>query len=118
MKIEKPTPEAIALLKKLTPKDPRVEVRLVFGNPAAFVQGNMFMGVYGSKLFFRLSVADLELGGSLPGAGPFEPMPGHAMSGYLALPTEILDQPKVAREWVGRALRFGAQLPEKKRKGR
>jgi TfoX/Sxy family transcriptional regulator of competence genes len=119
MKIARPEPDAIALLHKLTPTDdPRVAVKLVFGNPAAFVQGNMFMGVYGSELFFRLSPELLTEAGKIPGAGPFEPMKGHAMTGYVILPSSVLTDSKKAKLWVHRALEFSATLPKKERKAR
>jgi len=60
MKISPPSAAAIARFEALLPEDPRVTRRPVFGQPAAFVNGNMFLGVLGSEVFVRLSEADRE----------------------------------------------------------
>jgi TfoX/Sxy family transcriptional regulator of competence genes len=115
MSIPKPDPESKAYFETLVPDDPRVGVRPMFGNVSAFVNGNMFMGLYGSDVFLRLPGADR---GTLAkaGGGPFEPMPGRAMSEYMIIPTKWRRQPKTLQRWVTRSLEFAAQLPPKEKR--
>ncbi len=49
----------------------------MFGYPAYFINGNMFVGVHGDKLFLRLSDADMvEITKDCRDVVAFEPMPG------------------------------------------
>ena len=50
---------------------------------------------------------------ALDGAAPFMPMPGRAMTGYTVLPASVVADDVAIREWVGRAVAFGATLPPK-----
>ncbi len=83
----------------------------MFGNLGAFVNGNMFMGLFGSDVGLRLDGADqaalLELG-----AGPFGPE-GHRMAGYVSLPASWRSQPAQAERWVAKAFAGAARLPPK-----
>jgi TfoX/Sxy family transcriptional regulator of competence genes len=112
--IPKPDPESRAYFESLVPDDARVTVRPMFGNVSAFVNGNMFMGLFGRDLFLRLSEAD-RASIEKEGGGPFEPMPGRAMSEYMTIPPKWRRQPKTVRGWVQRSLEFSGQLPPKKK---
>jgi len=50
MKIPKPSDDDRARFRSLVPEDPRVEVKPMFGNLGAFVNGNMFMGLFGPEV--------------------------------------------------------------------
>ena len=50
----KPSDQAKAAFTKLVPDEPAVTMRPMFGNLAAFVNGNMFAGLFGEDLFVRL----------------------------------------------------------------
>jgi len=103
--------------KALLPKDPAVTSRPMFGNIAAFVNGNMFTGLFGEDLFVRLS--DEEQARVLrEGGKAFEPMPGHAMKGYVCVASTWQRDPVKTRAWVGRSLDWSRKLPAKKPKGR
>ncbi len=103
--------------KTVVPQDPRVTTRPMFGNISAFVNGNMFMGVYGRDLFVRLQEAQQEELLKQKGAGPFEVMPGRAMTGYVVLPRSWRDKENSnVRKWVGLSLEFAAKLPAKEKK--
>ena len=54
MKIPKPTHADKEYFRSIVPDDPRVEVKPMFGNVAAFVNGNMFMGLFGPDVGVRL----------------------------------------------------------------
>ena len=93
---------------------PQAAARKMFGNPAAFVNGNLATGLFGSGWFVRLSDADTaEL--TAAGGGPFEPMAGRPMRGYTLLPASIADDPVAAGAWVDRAIDHVAGLPPKQK---
>ena len=50
MQIPKPTAADIERFRSAVPDDPRVEVKPMFGNLGAFVNGNMFMGLFGADI--------------------------------------------------------------------
>lgn len=113
MKIPKSTPGAQAHFDALRPDRPNVSVRKMFGQPAAFVNGNLFFGVYGDEVFVRLGESDRTELGKVAGAHPFEPMPGRAMSEYVVLPAALLTDRRAATEWVNRSMKFAGQLKPK-----
>src|SRR5689334_21873351 len=88
-------PDTLAFFRAVLPDDPRVAVRPMFGNHAAFVDGTMFAGVFGETLFVRLPEAEraslMEQGGST-----FGPMPERPMKEYVTLPSAWRYQPETA----------------------
>jgi TfoX/Sxy family transcriptional regulator of competence genes len=86
----------------------------MFGNVAAFVNGNMFTGLFGQDLFVRLSEDEraelIEQGGA-----EFQPMPGRTMKEYVSLPRTWQRESDQARTWVERSLAWAGQLPPKKK---
>jgi len=115
MQIPKPTEEDKELFKSLIPEDPAVEVKPMFGNLGAFVNGNMFAGLFGSAIGVRLSAADQQELAAIAGSGPFGPEE-RPMGGYLSLPLAWRDSEGKAAEWVGRALSYVSALPPKQAK--
>jgi TfoX/Sxy family transcriptional regulator of competence genes len=113
MKVPTPGASATKAFEALRPPDPRVTVRAVFGQPAAFVNGNMFFGVFGEAVFVRLSPEDREKASAAVGATAFEPMPGRPMREYVVLPPRVLGDAKDAKRWVSKSLAFAAGLPPK-----
>ncbi|MCI4348595.1 MAG: TfoX/Sxy family protein [Thermoplasmata archaeon] len=118
MKMPSPSPEAIARFEKLVPADPRVTVRKVFGQPAAFANGNMFFGVFGPDIFLRLPETDLAEAAKGEGARPFEPMPGRPMRGYCVLSHELLSDRRKFGALLASSLEFAGHLPAKGAKGK
>jgi TfoX/Sxy family transcriptional regulator of competence genes len=111
----KPDAETRAAFEALVPEDPRVAIRPMFGNLSAFVNGNMFMGVFGRDLFVRLPDDDSDrLIGE--GGSDFEPMPGRAMKGYVALPEGWREDRSGAAAWIERSLEWVAEMPPKESK--
>ena len=75
------------------------------------------MGVYGDDLFVRLSNTQQSELLKHKGAGPFEPMPGRAMSGYIVMPRSWREENSSnVKKWVATSLEFAAKLPPKKKK--
>jgi TfoX/Sxy family transcriptional regulator of competence genes len=57
MQIPQPTAGDRARFLSLVPDDPGVEVKPMFGSLGAFVNGNMFMGLFGSAIGLKLEGA-------------------------------------------------------------
>ena len=92
--------------RSAVPVDSRVDVKPMFGNLGAFVNGNMFAGLFGSDIGVKLAPTDMaEL--AAVGGGPFGPE-GRPMAGYLAVP-----RGESPDEWVNRAFTHVASLPPK-----
>jgi TfoX/Sxy family transcriptional regulator of competence genes len=113
--IPKADAESKDFLESVVPAHPAVKLRPMFGNLSAFVNGNMFMGVFGTEVFVRLPDDERD---AVAGEGgtPFEPMPGRPMREYVVLPAEWRDDPRRVREWAARSLEWAEQLPAKKPK--
>ena len=85
----------------------------MFGNVAAFVNGNMFMGLFGSSIGVKLSESDAEALLQEPGAGPFGPAE-RPMGSYVELP-ETWD-PAAAAPWIEKAVAHVGAMPPKQKK--
>lgn len=115
MKMPKPSEQAKAAFTKLVPGDPTITLKPMFGNLAAFVNGNMFAGLFGEDLFVRLPDAEaqpiMKTGGR-----PFEPVAGHAMSGYVMVPATWQKKPDAVKTHITRALTLTRAMPAKAKK--
>ena len=109
----KADPKTATTFRTLLPNDPRVTVRPMFGHTAAFVNGLMFAGTFGSHVFARLDESSRAELLAVPGATVFAPMKSRPMKEYVQLPPEMLRQPPVAKEWIVRALEWTSTLPPK-----
>jgi TfoX/Sxy family transcriptional regulator of competence genes len=110
--IPKPDEAAKETWRAAVPDDPRVAIRPMFGNLAAFVNGNMFTGLFGNDVFVRLPEAEraelVEEGGS-----EFAPMPGRPMKEYTVLPEAARTNAARMSRWVERSLVWASELPPK-----
>jgi len=114
----KKAPESlVALFDEVAPRGAPAERRRMFGYPCVFVNGHMFAGLHQERLFLRLPDAARAEFLALPGAVPFEPMPGRPMKEYVVAPAALLGDPDVLRAWLERALAHAASLPPKSGKG-
>ena len=95
---------------------PPATPRKMFGYPAAFVNGNMFMGLFQEEMILRLPETVRAELLKVAGARIFEPMPGRPMREYVALPPALLTSQEKLRPWVAKALEYGASLKPKPRK--
>jgi TfoX/Sxy family transcriptional regulator of competence genes len=112
MTMPKPSERAKAAFQKLVPPDPAVSTRPMFGNLSAFVNGNMFCGLFGEDLFVRVSEAD-QAKLRKQGGKVFEPMAGRAMTGYVVVPAGWQKKPDATRSWIVTALGWSKALPPK-----
>jgi TfoX/Sxy family transcriptional regulator of competence genes len=111
-KMPKPTEATKELFASLVPDHPTVTERPMFGQRSAFVNGNMFMGIFGQNLLLRLPEQDREAviaaGGSV-----FEPIAGRPMREYVVLPASWLTKRATLKKWVARSLDHAETLPPK-----
>jgi TfoX/Sxy family transcriptional regulator of competence genes len=115
MQIPKPTETDKDYFRSLVPEVPAVEMKPMFGNLGAFVNGNMFAGLFGAAVGVRLSGPDRDELAAIAGAGPFGPEE-RPMGGYLSLPAAFRTDPEQASGWVARALAYVSEMPPKKAK--
>jgi TfoX/Sxy family transcriptional regulator of competence genes len=114
--IPKPDDESKAFFESVVPEHPDVKIRPMFGNVSAFVNGNMFMGLFGPDVFVRLPDDQRDEVTALGGTA-FEPMQGRPMKEYVVLPAEWRTQPDRVHEWARRSLEWAEELPPKQAKG-
>jgi TfoX/Sxy family transcriptional regulator of competence genes len=110
-KIPKPTDADRQRFTSLVTDAPGVEVKPMFGNLGAFVNGNMFMGLFGSDVGVKPPESEREKLLSQPGAGPFGPSE-RPMVGYVTLPPAWSG--RQAAKWVTAALVHVSTRPRKK----
>src|SRR6476469_10215352 len=100
MQIPKPTEQDKVGFRSMIPADPAVVIKPMFGNLGAFVNGNMFAGLFGSTIGVRLvddaSRRELE---AVDGSGPFGPAE-RPMGGYVGLPANWAGQPALSSQWI------------------
>ena len=106
----KPSEQAKTAFRALMPKDAAVSLRPMFGNLAAFVNGNMFCGIYGEELMVRLPADEIEAL-KKQGGRDFEPVAGHKMGGYVVVPGNWRAKPPSAL--IKRALEVARKMPAK-----
>jgi TfoX/Sxy family transcriptional regulator of competence genes len=111
MEIPKPTEADKARFRSIVPDDPRVEVKPMFGNLGAFVNGNMFLGLFGSDIGLKLGTDDAAALARIDGAGPFGPAE-RPMGGYVTIPAKLVGTDE-GSGWVARSLDHVAGLPPK-----
>jgi TfoX N-terminal domain len=111
VEMPKPTEAEKDLFRSLVPDEPGVEVKPMFGNLGAFVNGNMFMGLFGADIGIKLAPADAEALLALDGAGPFGPAE-RPMGGYVVVPPDLIGTSEGDR-WIDLGLQYVAGLPPK-----
>jgi TfoX/Sxy family transcriptional regulator of competence genes len=112
MKMPKPTEGDRARFEALVPDDERVQIKPMFGNLGAFVNGNMFMGLFGGDIGLKLPESEREALRQA-GGGPFGPEE-RPMGGYVTLPATL--DAAATEGWVATSLAYIAALPPKKPK--
>jgi TfoX/Sxy family transcriptional regulator of competence genes len=112
MKMPRPSEEAKAAFSKLVVDEPAVTLKPMFGQLSAFVNGNMFCGIFGEELTVRLPEAEIDAV-KKQGGRDFEPMAGHKMSGYVIVPGDWRARPAPALALVKKALAHARAMPAK-----
>jgi len=113
MQLAKASDDAKALFASVVPDDPRVVVKPMFGNLGAFVNGNMFAGLFGDRIGVRvIDESRRAERAATDGAGPFGPEE-RPMGGYVAAPAAWSGEPERLAEWLAQAFEEVAALPPK-----
>jgi TfoX/Sxy family transcriptional regulator of competence genes len=97
----------------VTDRHPEIARRKMFGEIAGFVNGNLVTGLHAGRLFVRLTGDAKAEALALPGAGPFEPMPGRPMGDYIVLPSAVVADDAALDGWLARAIAVGQALKPK-----
>ncbi len=115
-KWEKSPETLVALFGRILPRDPALSRRTMFGYPCAFVNGNMFTGLFGRRMFVRLSEEERSEMMEAKRAAPFEPLPGRVMKEYVVIPPALLDREAALKGLLVRSLSYAKSLKPKMKK--
>jgi TfoX/Sxy family transcriptional regulator of competence genes len=97
-------------------KGVKCDYRKMFGYPAYFINGNMFVGVFGDRLFLRLSDGDIaRLAEAREDVSVFEPVKGRPMKGYVFLPKSVYSDSALFEEWLHKSIEYVSSLPPKQK---
>ena len=108
--------ELVKTFESVMPGAPAV-MRKMFGFPAGFIHGNMFMGLHQENMILRLSEASRTELLAIEAAKLFEPMPGRPMREYVVVPPSIVQDREKLSQWVSQALEHATSLKPKMKKG-
>jgi|SRR5579859_2051560 len=114
----KAPPELVAFFERVSAGMPMAETRKMFGYPAAFANGQMFMSLFGDSFILRLPEAERAAFIQQQGTHLFEPMPGKPMKEYVVVPPALLKAGRPLDEWLGKAVAYAQSLPPKTAKAR
>jgi hypothetical protein len=121
MEMPKATDEDKERFRAAVPDHPDVTIKPMFGNLGAFVNGNMFAGLFGPTIGVKLSATDKRELESTERTVPFGP-PERPMGGYTGLPemwnAEGDGDDARARAWAEKAYAHVAELPPKEPKSK
>jgi len=110
------SPQAlIDLFDKSVPASAAVSRRQMFGYPAAFANGNLFIGLHQNDFIMRLSEEDRTRFSARYGERMFEPMKGRPMREYVRLPEELLTDARRRAPWIKRSLQYAEAIRSKPR---
>jgi TfoX/Sxy family transcriptional regulator of competence genes len=103
----------IDLFDKSVPAGDGISRRQMFGYPAAFANGNLFIGLHQNDFIMRLSENDRARFSAEYGERTFEPMKGRPMREYVRLPEELLAVARKRTSWIKRSLRYAEAIAPK-----
>ncbi|TLM86060.1 TfoX/Sxy family protein [Pseudarthrobacter sp. NamE5] len=119
MDMPKASDEDKERFRSLVPGGPGAVVKPMFGNLGAFVNGNMFAGLFGSVIGVKLSPADKQQLEESERTVPFGPA-DRPMGDYTGLPDiwneEGDGDDARAKAWIRKAFDYVAGLPPKEPK--
>lgn len=112
MKWRKAPQQLIDIFNAVAPSPPAT-LRKMFGYPAAFVNGNMFMGLFQEDMILRLPEAERAELLKIKDARIFEPMPGRLSREFVVVPAAMLASREQLRPWIAKALLYGETMKPK-----
>ncbi len=116
-KFTKSSPEIVERFRAALARHgaPDLTLKPMFGYQCAWIGGNMMTGLFADEWWVRVSEPDREALLALPGAHPFEPMPGRSMGRYVVLPSDVLADDASLDPWLDKAIEFTRTMPPKKK---
>ena len=114
----KAPPELVALFEQVVAGLPMAETRRMFGYPAAFANGQMFVSLFGDNMILRLPEPERIAFIQKQHTQLFEPMPGRPMKEYVVVPPALLKAGRPLDEWLGKAAAYAQSLPPKPAKAK
>jgi TfoX/Sxy family transcriptional regulator of competence genes len=112
-------PEALKKLLEDAMQGVECDKRPMFGYPAYFINGNMFIGLFQDQLFVRLSEEHrASLMKKHPSIRNLEPMPGRPMKAYYVLPRDLCTNARALKEIIKKSAEHTRQLAPKEKKPR
>lgn len=115
MEMAKHSDEDKARFRSLVTEGPGVEIKPMFGSVGAFVNGNMYAGLFRTDIGVKLSPEDSAELGDIEGTGPFGPVE-RPMGGWQSMPESFTADE--AMSWIERARSHVATLPPKVKKAK
>jgi len=103
----------IDLFDKSVPSGSSITRRRMLGYPAAFANGNLFIGLHQNDFIMRLSEKDRTRFSAEFGERTFEPMKSRPMREYVRLPEELLGDARKRASWIKRSLRYAEAIAPK-----
>jgi TfoX/Sxy family transcriptional regulator of competence genes len=97
----------------------RGERRIMFGHPCYFINGNMFIGVFGDKVFLRLPQEGRDrIMKDHSEIAPFSPREGMSMKEYVTIPHPTQCDIEWFERWRDRSIDYASKLPPRKKTSR
>ena len=90
----------------------------MFGCPAYFIHGHMFVGAHQDEVILRLSPGDREEILQREDVITFTPMPGRPMKEYVSLPAAFFTVERGFLPWLHKARDYVSALPPKEKKAK
>lgn len=103
----------IDLFDKSVPSGSGISRRKMFGYPAAFANGNLFIGLHQDDFIIRLSEQDRACFRAEFGERTFEPMKGRPMHEYVRLPEALMADADNRAAWIKRSLGYAEAIAPK-----
>jgi TfoX/Sxy family transcriptional regulator of competence genes len=103
----------IDLFDKSVPPGANISRRKMFGYPAAFANGNLFIGLHQNDFVMRLSEKDRARFTTEFGEQIFEPMKGRPMREYVRLPEELLADADKRASWIDLSRQYAEAIAPK-----
>jgi TfoX/Sxy family transcriptional regulator of competence genes len=116
-KFTKSSPEIVERFNEALARHPApdIVVKPMFGYRCAWINGNMVTGLFADEWWVRVAEPDREALLALPGAHPFEVMPGRSMGRYVVLPADLAARDADLDAWLTKAIDVTRSMPPKKR---
>ena len=118
MKWQRVSKEVVEFLAKRL-KQVKCQSRKMFGCPAYFINGNMFIGGFHKDVFIRLRPEDIQtVLQKYTEMKSFRPRVGVTMREYVSVPATLYTKEKVFSELLNKSLTYVRTLPPKEKRKR